>query len=528
MAGRTDRLRSLFNYLSGIFVRSRQQIQKIPTTTNKYRVVSSKEQITDTSSKQTHLCKHKFAQPHIILQSDPSHIRQWSERFMDAYRMSEFAVAMDPPESVRGMTELDRHMFKKKMKVPGLKIPARKVGILKKSTKMSMLKVRLMKPVAELSDDDHNKKTHKLILLDPEKYKSYQDLEQSDRQLLQENDIQCKDFDMYDVEMTYENWNVQDILRAVIPVSSDSVTSFSVIGHIAHLNLKPEVYPYKKLIGQVISDKLPNISTVVNKLDVIDNTFRNFKMELLAGEDNYVTQVRENGCIYEFDFSKVYWNPRLSTEHGTMISQLEKGDTVYDMFAGVGPFAIPAARRGISVKANDLNPDSYSSLQRNISLNRIKPDMLTAYNLDGRAFIRTVVKSDLMKRIKSDPQGSNMHVLMNLPASAIEFLDCFVSLLADCDLVREDVDDANLPVVHCYCFSKSVDPRKDVVEQGERIIAKSLTDVSVRFVRNVAPNKDMLCLTFRLTKDILFHEVQEVGLNLNEDGEPEAKRVKTN
>lgn len=55
---------------------------------------------------------------------------------------------------------------------------------------------------------------------------------------------------MYDVEMTYENWNVQDILRAVIPASSDSVTSFSVIGHIAHLNLKPEVYPYKKLIGK--------------------------------------------------------------------------------------------------------------------------------------------------------------------------------------------------------------------------------------------------------------------------------------
>jgi tRNA (guanine37-N1)-methyltransferase len=34
-------------------------------------------------------------------------------------------------------------------------------------------------------------------------------------------------------------------------------------------------------------------------------------MELLAGENNMVTQARENGFAYQFDFSKVYWNPRL-------------------------------------------------------------------------------------------------------------------------------------------------------------------------------------------------------------------------
>jgi hypothetical protein len=30
-------------------------------------------------------------------------------------------------------------------------------------------------------------------------------------------------------------------------------------------------------------------------------------MELLAGENNMVTQARENGFAYQFDFSKVYW-----------------------------------------------------------------------------------------------------------------------------------------------------------------------------------------------------------------------------
>ena len=34
-------------------------------------------------------------------------------------------------------------------------------------------------------------------------------------------------------------------------------------------------------------------------------------MELMAGEPNYVTQTKENGLLFELDFSKVYWNSRL-------------------------------------------------------------------------------------------------------------------------------------------------------------------------------------------------------------------------
>jgi len=63
--------------------------------------------------------------------------------------------------------------------------------------------------------------------------------------------------------------------------------------------------------GQVILDKLAPVKTVVHKTQFIDNTFRNFEMEVIAGESNFITLAREHGFLYKLDFSKVYWNPRL-------------------------------------------------------------------------------------------------------------------------------------------------------------------------------------------------------------------------
>src|SRR5205085_4914121 len=119
--------------------------------------------------------------------------------------------------------------------------------------------------------------------------------------------------------------------------------------------------------------------------------------EVLCGDDDMITQVKENNCVFALDYSTVFWNSRLSTEHTRIIALLNTYDVLFDVFCGIGPFSIPAAKKHCYVFANDLNPESYKWLNHNVSLNKIKPEFIKTYNKDGGEFILTDVKENLLK-----------------------------------------------------------------------------------------------------------------------------------
>jgi tRNA (guanine37-N1)-methyltransferase len=253
----------------------------------------------------------------------------------------------------------------------------------------------------------------------------------------------------------------------------------------------------------LLDKNTPQIKTVVNKTNTIDETFRFFKMEVLAGEDNMQATVKQDGCIFEFDFSKVYWNSRLQTEHKRLVDSFSKTDIICDMFAGVGPFAIPAARRGCFVHANDLNPNSYEALVKNAKLNKVGKQIM-AYNMDGREFINKMVTC--LEFGSSTKKPLFNHVVMNLPASAIQFLDVFKGLFAD---YKNRFADSHLvlPMIHCYCFSKSDIPEQDAQVQAEGVLGTKMdNECRVHFVRDVAPKKAMMCVSFRLPASVAFIE----------------------
>ncbi|XP_016017842.2 tRNA (guanine(37)-N1)-methyltransferase isoform X1 [Rousettus aegyptiacus] len=421
-----------------------------------------------------------------------------------------------PPSDVRGMTKLDRTAFKKTVTIPVLKVRKEIVSKLMRSLKRAALQRPGIKRVIEDPEDEETR----LIMLDPYKMFTEDSFEKTELNVLKQLNVNPQ-ISKYNLELTYENFKSEEILRAVLPEGQDVTSGFSRVGHIAHLNLRDHQLPFKHLIGQVMIDKNPGITSAVNKINNIDNTYRNFQMEVLSGEENMMTKVRENNYTYEFDFSKVYWNPRLSTEHSRITELLKPGDVLFDVFAGVGPFAIPIAKKNCTVFANDLNPESHKWLLHNCKLNKVD-QKVKVFNLDGKDFIQGPVREELVQQLGPLSKGRkhSVHIVMNLPAKAIEFLGAFKSLL-DEQLCSSEL----LPMVHCYSFSKDANPAKDVQQQAEAALGISLDACSsVHLVRNVAPNKEMLCITFRIPAAILYKN-QTVNLENHED--PPLKRQRT-
>ncbi|XP_077476675.1 tRNA (guanine(37)-N(1))-methyltransferase [Stigmatopora argus] len=412
------------------------------------------------------------------------------------------------PPQVRGMTSLDKEAFAQTITVPALRVPTRFLNKVMKSLK----KATIQRPgLPRVVQDKEESPDFRLVLLDPHRVSSGASFSEDEAEALRSFDV-SQDLQQYDLKLTYDNLKSEEVLEAVLPQGQDVTSAFSRIGHIAHMNLRDHQLPYRNLIGKVIMDKNPGVTCVVNKKNIIDSAYRNFKMEVLAGEENMFAKVKENGATYEFDFSCVYWNPRLSTEHQRVVDLVKRGDTVFDVFAGVGPFAIPAARSGADVFANDLNPESYKWLQHNSKVNKVE-GKVKSFNLDGRAFVRGPLKQELPALIK---ENNRVHVVMNLPALALEFLDSFRGLLH-----QEAPCDENLPTVHCYGFSKDDNPERDMVERASLALGFTLKDrCSVHFVRNVAPNKDMLCVSFTLPKEVVFGQCED------QKEEPASKRQK--
>jgi tRNA (guanine37-N1)-methyltransferase len=180
----------------------------------------------------------------------------------------------------------------------------------------------------------------------------------------------------YELHLDYDFWDYRDVMQSVLPeeVHDCIPTGFNTVGHVAHLNLRDHALPYKKLIGEVLRDKNPQITTVINKIDQVgeENEFRTFNYEVLAGEDDLNVEVREGGCVFRFDYAKVYWNSKLETEHTRLVELFRPGEVICDVMAGVGPFALPAGKKGAFVWANDMNPESFRYLQTGIGLNKVR------------------------------------------------------------------------------------------------------------------------------------------------------------
>ena len=157
----------------------------------------------------------------------------------------------------------------------------------------------------------------------------------------------------------------------------------------------------------------PSLHTVVVANGEVKGEYRTREFEVLAGRPTTRTEVVEHGHRFIVDLSRAYFSARLSSERQRILAQVRKGETVLDMFAGVGPFAITLAAKARLVVAADLNPMAVGLMIENIGKNRsrnVLPALADARHLPlffPRKFDR---------------------VVMNLPLSRTGFLESAFSL----------------------------------------------------------------------------------------------------
>jgi tRNA (guanine37-N1)-methyltransferase len=241
------------------------------------------------------------------------------------------------------------------------------------------------------------------------------------------------------------------------------------VGNIAIVEVPPELSAYKKELGEALLKAHKQTSTVLAKSGAVEGVYRTRDFEVIAGANKTATVYMEYGCVYHVDVAKAYFSPRLSTEHNRVASQVKNGETVVDLFAGVGPFAIPIAKKheNVRVYAVDVNPDAVALLKRNIAVNRAEKQVVP-------------ILGDARQVVREQLSGKADRVIMNLPETALEFVN------VACEALKPEGG-----IIDYYGFVKASNPLETAKVRLTEAVSRNSRQVNsfllAKTVREVAP-----------------------------------------
>jgi tRNA wybutosine-synthesizing protein 2 len=160
--------------------------------------------------------------------------------------------------------------------------------------------------------------------------------------------------------------DIPEPLRDLLP------RKWELLGDVLVLRLAKELGPYKQEIGRAYAEAL-HAKTVCRERGVISGVHRTPDMEVIFGEGTETVH-RENGILYKLDVRRVMFSSGNMDEKRRM-SELDcRGETVVDMFAGIGYFSLPLAvhAHASRVIACEINPVAFGYLKENIGLNQVE------------------------------------------------------------------------------------------------------------------------------------------------------------
>ena len=259
--------------------------------------------------------------------------------------------------------------------------------------------------------------------------------------------------------------------------------SFDIIGDIAIIKVSNgNIVNAEKVASQIMAVHR-NVKTVFAQTSPILGDFRVRNLRLLAGEDKTSAKCKESGCVFAVDVEKCYFSPRLSHERLRIASLVESGETVVNMFSGVGCFSIVIAKIVTQTKvfSIDVNPIAVQFMKENVRINRVYGKVIPLLG-DSKDIINVQL------------QGKANRVLMPLPEKALEYLPYAVSAL-----------NKRGGWIHYYDFQHATGNEKPV-DKTKLKIAQKLDSLGVgyifafsRVVRSTGPNWYQTALDIQVT-----------------------------
>jgi len=167
---------------------------------------------------------------------------------------------------------------------------------------------------------------------------------------------------------------LRGVLKDILPADElrQVPKGFERLGHVAVINL-PENLRHR---AETVARKLlgvGGVETVVVRLGPIESWSREPRVEVVVGEPVTETLHREGGCWFKLDVARVMFSKGNLYERQRIPKLVEDGETVVDLFAGIGQFTIPIAKRASPrrVYAVEKNPVAYHYLCENVRINKV-------------------------------------------------------------------------------------------------------------------------------------------------------------
>ncbi len=190
-----------------------------------------------------------------------------------------------------------------------------------------------------------------------------------------------------------------DEIRAIAKVPDavrpDLPSKWERFGEVIVFRLDKKLEPYEHEIGRAYSEVL-GLKAVLKDVGGISGDYRRPAVKVLFGEDAVTTHL-ENGIRYRFDASQIMFSSGNEEERIRMAGLECTGETVVDMFAGIGYFSLPLAvyQKPRRVVACEISPVAHAYLVENIGLNGVErivePVLGDNRTLSGESFADRVI-----------------------------------------------------------------------------------------------------------------------------------------